>query len=132
MAFSAPHDKYCVNVPHAIYTAPHQHQEETVHERQSILQARRLRNWDNGLCGAEEIRIDREGYCATYEEIPEETDDELDLPAHVDDLTWEDDEDEDLEIEELGQEGWNDLEDEGEEDEDEEGDSGTDDDRWND
>ena len=27
-------------------------------------------NWDNGLCSAEEIRIDRaEGYCATYEDI---------------------------------------------------------------
>ena len=77
-------------------------------------------NWDNGLCGAEEIRIDREGYCATYEEIPEETDDELDLPAQTDDLTWEDDEDEDLEIEELGQEDWNDLEDEEEDEEDEE------------
>ncbi len=89
-------------------------------------------NWDNGLCGAEEIRIDREGYCATYEEIPEESDDELDLPAHVDDLTWDDDEDEDLEIEELGQEDWGDLDDEDEEDKDEDDDAGSDDDRWND
>lgn len=88
-------------------------------------------NWDNGLCGAEEIRIDREGYCATYEEIPEESDDELDLPAHVDDLTWEDDDDEDLEIEELGQEDWGDLDDEDEEEEEEE-DEGSDDDRWSD
>ena len=57
-------------------------------------------NWDNGLCGAEEIRVDREGYCATYEEIPEEAVDELDLPAHVDDVNWEEEEDEDLEIDE--------------------------------
>ena len=46
-------------------------------------------NWDNGVCGAEEIRVHREGYCATYEEIPEEAVDELDLPAAVDDVNWE-------------------------------------------
>ena len=86
-------------------------------------------NWDNGLCSAEEIRIDREGYCATYEEIPEESDDELDLPVRADDLTWEDEEDDDLEIEELGHEDWDDLEDE---DEDEDEDDDLDDDRWND
>lgn len=84
-------------------------------------------NWDNGVCGAEEIRIDREGYCATYEEIPEEAADELDLPAH-EDLTWEDEEDEDLEIEELGEEDWEDFEEEEDEDEEE----SLDDDRWND
>ncbi len=67
-------------------------------------------NWDNGLCGAEEIRIDREGYCATYEEIPEEAADELDLPAHSEDLNWEEEEDEELEIEELGEDEWEDLE----------------------
>jgi hypothetical protein len=72
-------------------------------------------NWDNGLCGAEEIRIDREGYCATYEEIPEETTDELDMPSRVEDLTWDDDEEEELEIEELGEEAWDDIEDEEEE-----------------
>jgi hypothetical protein len=76
-------------------------------------------NWDNGLCGAEEIRIDREGYCATYEEIPEEVADELDLPARAEDLNWEEEEDEELEIEELGEDEWEDLneeEEEGEED----------------
>jgi hypothetical protein len=74
-------------------------------------------NWDNGLCGAEEIRIDREGYCATYEEIPEEVADELDLPASAEDLNWEEEEDEELEIEELGEDGWeDDEEEEGEED----------------
>jgi hypothetical protein len=76
-------------------------------------------NWDNGLCSAEEIRIDREGYCATYEEIPEEVTDELDLPAHVEDLTWDDDEEEELEIDELGEEEWDDIEDEDEEAEEE-------------
>lgn len=84
-------------------------------------------NWDNGVCGAEEIRIDREGYCATYEEIPEEAADELDLPEH-EDLSWEDEEDEDLEIEELGEEDWEDFEEEEEEDEEE----SLDDERWND
>ncbi len=74
-------------------------------------------NWDNGLCSAEEIRIDREGYCATYEEIPEEAVDELDLPAHVEDLNWEEEEEEELELEELGEGEWKDLD---EEDEDEE------------
>ncbi len=77
-------------------------------------------NWDNGLCGAEEIRIDREGYCATYEEIPEEATDELDMPARVEDLTWDDDEEEELEIDELGEEEWDDMEDEEEEEEEEE------------
>ncbi len=84
-------------------------------------------NWDNGVCGAEEIRIDREGYCATYEEIPEEVADELDLPAH-EDLSWEDEEDEDLEIDELGEEDWEDFEEDEEEDEEE----SLDDDRWSD
>jgi hypothetical protein len=87
-------------------------------------------NWDNGLCSAEEIRIDREGYCATYEEIPEETGDEIDLPVRAEDLTWEDEEDEDLEIEELGEGKWQDL-DEDEDDEAEESD-GDDEDRWTD
>ena len=68
-------------------------------------------NWDNGLCGAEEIRIDREGYCATYEEIPEEVTDELELSNHTEDLSWDDDEEE-LEIDELGNGDWKDLEDE--------------------
>jgi len=77
-------------------------------------------NWDNGLCSAEEIRIDREGYCATYEEIPEEVIDELDLPPHVEDLTWEDEEDEELEIDELGEGEWKDLDEEEEEEEEEE------------
>ncbi len=83
-------------------------------------------NWDNGLCGADEIRIDREGYCATYEEIPEETVDELDMPAPTEDLNWEDEEEGDLEIEELGEEDWDGGD---EEDEDEEEDA-DDDDRW--
>jgi hypothetical protein len=75
-------------------------------------------NWDNGLCSADEIRIDREGYCATYEEIPEEASDEMDLPSHTtEDVNWEDEEEEDLEIEELGTD-WNGL-DEEEEEEDE-------------
>jgi hypothetical protein len=84
-------------------------------------------NWDNGLCGAEEIRIDREGYCATYEEIPEEVVDEMDLPVSVDDLNWEEEEDE-----ELGEEEWEDLdEEEEEEEEEEEGeDEVLDDERW--
>jgi len=68
-------------------------------------------NWDNGLCSAEEIQIDRQGYCATYEEIPEEAVDELDLDIHDEDLDWEDEE-EDLEIRELGEDIWKDLEEE--------------------
>lgn len=87
-------------------------------------------NWDNGLCGAEEIRIDREGYCATYEEIPEEEADELDLTSHAEDLSWEEEEEEDLELEELGEEEWEDLDEEEEEGEDE--DDLIDDDRWSD
>ena len=87
-------------------------------------------NWDNGLCGAEEIRVDREGYCATYEEIPEETADEIDLPAHVEDLNWEEEEEEDLEIEELGEGEWDDLDDEDEEEEEEEEEDLDDDERW--
>lgn len=83
-------------------------------------------NWDNGFCGAEEIRIDREGYCATYEEIPEEVADEMDLPPQVEDLNWE--EDEELEIEELGQEEWKEFEEEEEEDEEED----EEDERWSD
>jgi hypothetical protein len=88
-------------------------------------------NWDNGLCGAEEIRIDREGYCATYEEIPEEVTDEIDLPASSDDINWEEDEDEDLEIEELGENEWEEL-DEEEEDEEEDAERSIDDDPWSD
>ena len=76
-------------------------------------------NWDNGLCGAEEIRIDREGYCATYEEIPEETTDELEISSRVEDLTWEDEEEEDLDVDELGEKDWNDVESDDEEDEEE-------------
>ena len=77
-------------------------------------------NWDNGLCGAEEIRIDREGYCATYEEIPEEAVDELEAPGHTEDVNWEDEEDEELEVDELGEDEWEDLDEEEEnEDEDE-------------
>jgi hypothetical protein len=87
-------------------------------------------NWDNGLCGAEEIRVDREGYCATYEEIPEETTDEIDLPAQVEDLNWEEEEEEDLEIEELGEGEWDDLDDEDEEEEEEEEEDLDDDERW--
>ena len=82
-------------------------------------------NWDSGLCGAEEIRIDREGYCATYEEIPEEAADELDLPARVEDVNWEEEEEE-LEVDELGEKAWNDLD----EDEDEEEEEPDEDDRW--
>jgi hypothetical protein len=85
-------------------------------------------NWDNGLCSAEEIRIDREGYCATYEEIPEESSDEIDLPVRVEDLSWEDEEEEDLEIDELGEGDW--AADEDEEEEDEE--VLDDEDRWSD
>ena len=77
-------------------------------------------NWDNGLCGAEEIRIDREGYCATYEEIPEEAVDEIDLPAHPEDVNWEEEEEEELEIDELGEGEWEDLEDEEDEEAEEE------------
>jgi len=87
-------------------------------------------NWDNGLCSAEEIRIDREGYCATYEEIPEETGDESEAPVRAEDMTWEDDEDDDLEIEELGKGDWEDLDDD-DEDENEDGDR-DDEDRWTD
>lgn len=79
-------------------------------------------NWDNGLCGAEEIRIDREGYCATYEEIPEEATDELDIPGRPEEVNWEDEEDEELELDELDEDEWEDLEeeeeDEGEDEED--------------
>ncbi len=74
-------------------------------------------NWDNGLCGSEEIRIDREGYCATYEEIPEEVSDEMDLPSRVEDLSWEDEEEEELEIDELGQGDWQDMDEDEEEEE---------------
>ncbi len=81
-------------------------------------------NWDNGLCGAEEIRIDREGYCATYEEIPEEAADDLDMPAHVEDLNWEDEEDEELELDELGEDGWEELDEENEEEGEDEEDRG--------
>ena len=79
-------------------------------------------NWDNGLCGAEEIRIDREGYCATYEEIPEETVDDLDLPSRVEDVSWEDDDEDELEVDELGEDEWDEAGDEDEEDEDVEAD----------
>ena len=91
-------------------------------------------NWDNGLCGAEEIRIDREGYCATYEEIPEEVTDELDMPASTEDLNWEEEEEEELEIEELGEDEWEDLDEEEEEEEEEEEDTERtlDDDPWSD
>ncbi len=82
-------------------------------------------NWDSGLCGAEEIRIDREGYCVTYEEIPEEAADELDLPARVEDVNWEEEEEE-LDVDELGEKEWSDLDDEEEEDEEE----ADEDDRW--
>jgi hypothetical protein len=77
-------------------------------------------NWDSGLCGSEEIRIDREGYCATYEEIPEEVVDDLDTPARVEDLNWEDEDEEDLEIDELGEGNWHAMEDEEDEDEEDE------------
>jgi hypothetical protein len=86
-------------------------------------------NWDNGICGAEEIRIDREGYCATYEEIPEETVDELDMPAHGEDLNWEEEDEEELEIEELGEESWGEP---GEDEEEEEEEQEPEDDRWTD
>jgi hypothetical protein len=85
-------------------------------------------NWDNGLCGADEIRIDREGYCATYEEIPEESGDEMDLPARTEDLNWEDEEEEDLEIEELGAGEWKGLNED--EEEEEEGEGLDDEDPW--
>jgi hypothetical protein len=88
-------------------------------------------NWDNGLCGAEEIRIDREGYCATYEEIPEEVADEMDLPDTAEDLNWEEEEDEELEIDELGEDEWEEM-DEEEEEEEEEEDEDLRDDRWSD
>lgn len=78
-------------------------------------------NWDNGLCGAEEIRIDREGYCATYEEIPEEATDELAVPGRTEEVNWEEEEDEELELDELGEDEWEDLDEEdGEEDQEEE------------
>jgi hypothetical protein len=86
-------------------------------------------NWDNGLCNAEEIRVDREGYCATYEEIPEETADEIDLPSRAEDLTWEDEEEEELEVEELGKKDWVAL-DEDDEDEEEEEERLEDEDDW--
>jgi Domain of Unknown Function (DUF1540) len=89
-------------------------------------------NWDNGLCGAEEIRIDREGYCATYEEIPEEVTDEMDLPASSEDLTWEEEEDdEELEIEDLADDEWEEL-DEEEEEEEEDPERAIEDDPWSD
>ena len=89
-------------------------------------------NWDNGLCGAEEIRIDREGYCATYEEIPEEVTDEMDLPASSEDLNWEEEEDdEELEIEDLGDDEWEEL-DEEEEEAEEDPERAIEDDPWSD
>lgn len=89
-------------------------------------------NWDNGLCGAEEIRIDREGYCATYEEIPEEVTDEMDLPASSEDLSWEEEEeDEELEIQDLGEDEWEEL-DEEEEEEEEDAERAIEDDPWSD
>ena len=77
-------------------------------------------NWDNGFCGSEEIRIDREGYCATYEEIPEEATDDLDTPSRVEDLSWEDEDEDDPEVEELGEGDWHAVEDQDEEEEEEE------------
>jgi len=71
-------------------------------------------------CAARRKSGSIEGYCATYEEIPEEVIDELDLPPHVEDLTWEDEEDEELEIDELGEGEWKDLDEEEEEEEEEE------------
>lgn len=89
-------------------------------------------NWDNGLCGAEEIRIDREGYCATYEEIPEEVTDEMDLPASSEELSWEEEEDdEELEIEDLADDEWEEL-DEEEEEEEEDPERAIEDDPWSD
>ena len=89
-------------------------------------------NWDNGLCGAEEIRIDREGYCATYEEIPEEVTDEMDLPASSEELNWEEEEDdEELEIEDLADDEWEEL-DEEEEEEEEDPERAIEDDPWSD
>jgi hypothetical protein len=88
-------------------------------------------NWDNGLCSAEEIRIDREGYCATYEEIPEEVTDEMDLPASSEDLNWEEEEDEELEIEDLRDDEWEEL-DEEEEEEEEDPERAIEDDPWSD
>ena len=89
-------------------------------------------NWDNGLCGAEEIRIDREGYCATYEEIPEEVTDEMDLPASSEELNWEEeDDDEELEIEDLADDEWEEL-DEEEEEEEEDPERAIEDDPWSD
>jgi len=87
-------------------------------------------NWDNGLCGADEIRIDREGYCATYEEIPEEVADEMDLPDTAEDLNWEEEEDEELEIDELGDDEWEEMDEEEEEEEEE--DEDLHEDRWSD
>ena len=83
-------------------------------------------NWDSGLCGAEEIRIDREGYCATYEEIPEEVTDDIELNSHGEDLSWEDDDEDEIEIDELGEGEWDDLEEEDEEEEED----GSDEDPW--
>jgi hypothetical protein len=83
-------------------------------------------NWDNGLCGADEIRVDREGYCATYEEIPEDGADELDLPARGEDVNWEEEEEENLEVGELGTKEWSDLD----EDEEEEDETGPEEDDW--
>ena len=85
-------------------------------------------NWDSGLCGADEIRIDREGYCVTYEEIPEETED-LDLEGRSDDMNWEDEDEEDLGVDELGEEEWDSKE---EEDDEEDDDSEDEDDPWSD
>ena len=86
-------------------------------------------NWDSGLCGADEIRIDREGYCASYEEIPEEVGDKLELAVSTDDLDWEDEDDEDLDIKELGQGEWT-LDADEDEDEDEEEEDMAENDPW--
>ncbi|QLQ06293.1 MAG: hypothetical protein HZY76_09750 [Anaerolineae bacterium] len=72
-------------------------------------------NWDEGMCGAETIRLSEEGYCLTYEEVGQ-------IEAEAVEEDW-DDEDIDLDLDE--DDDWLD-EDELDEDEDEDEDWGDD------
>jgi hypothetical protein len=69
------------------------------------------------LCVADEIRVDHEAYCLTYEEVDEGKESALAEPD--DDLDWADD-DEEPDVPELGGPGWDVLDDEEDEEEEEE------------
>ena len=76
-------------------------------------------------CTAAQAREARAAPAIPIMPPPEEAADELDLPAHVEDVNWEEEEEE-LDVDELGEKGWNDLD----EDEDEDEEEADEDDRW--